>query len=65
MTLGAHLTPLARSLIEQADVLFTVLSSGVIELWLAQLHTNVRSLQSLYREGHHEPPLIGRWSTPS
>jgi uncharacterized protein YabN with tetrapyrrole methylase and pyrophosphatase domain len=51
MTLGSHLTPLARSHIEQADVVFTVLSNGVIELWLAQMHTDVRSLQSLYREG--------------
>jgi uncharacterized protein YabN with tetrapyrrole methylase and pyrophosphatase domain len=51
MTLGSHLTPLSRSHIEQADVVFTALSDGVIELWLAKMNPNVRSLQPLYREG--------------
>jgi len=51
MTLGSHLTPLSRSHIEQADVVFTALSDGVIELWLANMHPDVRSLQALYSEG--------------
>ena len=51
MTLGSHITPLSRSHIEQADVVFTALSDGVIELWLAKMHHDVRSLQPLYREG--------------
>ena len=51
MTLGSHLTPLSRSHIEQADVVFTALSDGVIELWLANMHPDVRSLQPLYCEG--------------
>jgi len=51
MTLGSHLTPLARSHIERADVVFTALSDGIIELWLAKMHDDVRSLQSLYSEG--------------
>lgn len=51
MTLGSHITPLSRSHIEQADVVFTALSDGVIELWLAKMHPDVRSLQPLYREG--------------
>src|SRR5687768_3014980 len=51
MTLGSHLTPLSRSHIEQADVVFTALADGVTELWLANMHTDVRSLQPLYREG--------------
>jgi uncharacterized protein YabN with tetrapyrrole methylase and pyrophosphatase domain len=51
MTLGSHLTPLARSHIEQADVVFTALSDGVIELWLGSMNRDVRSLQPLYREG--------------
>jgi uncharacterized protein YabN with tetrapyrrole methylase and pyrophosphatase domain len=51
MTLGSHLTPLSRSHIEQADVVFTALSDGIIELWLAKMHPDVRSLQPLYREG--------------
>ncbi len=51
MTLGSHLTPLCRSYIEQADVVFTGLSDGVMELWIAQMHPDVRSLQQYYREG--------------
>lgn len=51
MMLGSHLTPLARSYIEQADVVFSGVSHGVIELWLSSLHPDVRSLQPLYREG--------------
>lgn len=51
MTLGSHITPLARSHIEKADVVFTGLSDGVTELWLAKMNADVRSLQSYYREG--------------
>ena len=51
MTLGSHLTPLSRSYIEKSDVVFAGLSDGIIELWLAKLHRDVRSLQSFYEEG--------------
>jgi precorrin-3B methylase len=51
MTLGSHMTPLARSYIEKADVVFTALSDGIIELWLARMNPDVRSFQSLYKEG--------------
>jgi uncharacterized protein YabN with tetrapyrrole methylase and pyrophosphatase domain len=51
MTLGSHLTPLSRSYIEQADIVFTAVSDGVIELWLGHMHGDVRSLQGFYREG--------------
>jgi precorrin-3B methylase len=51
MTLGSHITPLARSYIEKADVVFTALSDGIIELWLARMNPDVRSFQSLYKEG--------------
>ncbi len=51
MTLGAHLTPLARDHIQNADVVFTGLSDGIIEMWIARMNADVRSLQSLYREG--------------
>lgn len=51
MTLGSHITPLARSYIEKADVVFTALSDGIIELWLARMNPNVRSLQEYYKEG--------------
>ena len=51
MTLGSHLSPLARSHIEQSDVVFAGLSDGIVELWLKRMHPDVRSLQPLYREG--------------
>ena len=51
MTLGSHLGPLARSHIEQADVVFAGLSDGIVELWLQRMHRDVRSLQVYYREG--------------
>lgn len=51
MTLGSHITPLARSYIEKSDVVFTGLSDGIIELWLAKMNPAVRSLQSFYTEG--------------
>src|SRR6201996_5708896 len=51
ITLGSHITPLARSYIEKADVVFTALSDGIIELWLAGMNSDVRSLQPLYKEG--------------
>ncbi len=51
MTLGSHITPLARSYIETSDVVFTGLSDGIVELWLAKMHPDVRSFQSLYHEG--------------
>jgi len=51
MTLGSHLGPLARSHIEQADVVFAGLSDGIVELWLQRMHKDVRSLQPYYREG--------------
>jgi uncharacterized protein YabN with tetrapyrrole methylase and pyrophosphatase domain len=51
MTLGSHLSPLARSHIQQADVVFAGVSDGVVELWLQKMHADVRSLQPYYREG--------------
>lgn len=51
MTLGSHISPLARSHIEQADVVFTGLSDGIIELWIAGMNKDVRSLQQYYKEG--------------
>jgi hypothetical protein len=51
MTLGSHLGPLARSHIENADVVFMAVSDGIVELWLKQMHPDVRSLQHFYRPG--------------
>lgn len=51
MMLGAHLGPRARSTIEQADVVFAAVSDPLVELWLQQMHPDVRSLQPCYAEG--------------
>ncbi|MBS0213377.1 MAG: hypothetical protein JSR26_09420 [Proteobacteria bacterium] len=51
MTLGSHLSPLARSHIEQADVVFAAMSDGIVEQWIAGMNGDVRSLQPYYREG--------------
>jgi uncharacterized protein YabN with tetrapyrrole methylase and pyrophosphatase domain len=51
MTLGSHITPLARSYIEKSDVVFAGMSDGIVELWLAKMHPDMRSLQPFYQEG--------------
>jgi len=51
MTLGSHISPLARSHIEQADVVFAAVSDGIVELWVSGMHPDVRSLQPYYGEG--------------
>lgn len=50
MTLGAHITPICRSHIEQADVVFCS-AHPMMELWLKDMTPDVRSLQGLYAEG--------------
>jgi len=50
MMLGAHISPRSRSHIEQADVVFAAVSDPLVELWLQQMHPDVRSLQPLYGE---------------
>lgn len=61
MTLGSHLTPLARSYIEQADVVFSALSDSVVELWLQRMHPDVRSLQGYYAEGKSRLRTYREW----
>lgn len=51
MMLGAHIGPRARAHIEQSDVVFAAVSDPVVELWLQQMHPDVRSLQPHYAEG--------------
>jgi len=61
MTLGSHLTPLARSHIAQADVVFAGLSDGIVEMWLQRMHPDVRSLQSYYQEGKSRLTTYRQW----
>ncbi len=51
MTLGAHIAPLSRSHIQEADVVFCGASDPLVELWVKEMHPDVRSLQPFYREG--------------
>ena len=51
MMLGAHLSPRARSEIEDADVVFGLVSNALVELWLQDMRPDLRSLQPFYAEG--------------
>jgi uncharacterized protein YabN with tetrapyrrole methylase and pyrophosphatase domain len=51
MTLGSHITPLSRSYIENADVVFVAASNNIVEQWVEGMNQNVRSLQQYYNEG--------------
>ena len=61
MTLGSHLTPLTRSHIEQADVVFAALSDSIVEIWLQRMHPDVRSLQPYYAEGKPRIKTYRQW----
>jgi uncharacterized protein YabN with tetrapyrrole methylase and pyrophosphatase domain len=51
ITLGSHISPLSRSYIEQADVVFVLVADGITEQWVEQMNADVRSLQPYYLEG--------------
>ncbi|MCH8538479.1 MAG: hypothetical protein LAT66_12015 [Alkalimonas sp.] len=51
MTLGSHISPLSRSYIEQADVVFVLVADGITEQWIEGMNADVRSLQPFYKEG--------------
>ncbi len=51
MTLGAHITPISRSYIEKADVVFVATSNNIVEQWVEGMNSDVRSLQQYYQEG--------------
>jgi hypothetical protein len=51
MTLGSHISPLSRSYIEQADIVFVGASHHLVELWVKEMNPNVLSLQVCYAPG--------------
>ncbi len=51
MTLGAHITPISRSFIEKADVVFVAASDSLIVDWVKTMNTDVRALDVYYKEG--------------
>lgn len=50
MTLGAHITPIAKEHINNSDVCFVAVSDALVELWVIEMHEDVRSLQVYYEE---------------
>jgi uncharacterized protein YabN with tetrapyrrole methylase and pyrophosphatase domain len=61
LTLGSHLTPLARDYIERANVVFAALSDHIVELWLQRMHPDVRSLQPNYAQGKSRLKTYREW----
>ena len=51
MTLGAHMTPIAREHITSSDLCFVAASDALVELWIQEMNPDVRSLQVYYDEG--------------
>jgi uncharacterized protein YabN with tetrapyrrole methylase and pyrophosphatase domain len=51
MTLGAHISPISQSHIEQADIVFSLMANGFAQKWLEGMNTDVRCLQGFYQEG--------------
>jgi uncharacterized protein YabN with tetrapyrrole methylase and pyrophosphatase domain len=51
MTLGAHITPICRSHIENADIVYCAMATSLMEEWIHSMNSNVVSLQNLYAEG--------------
>lgn len=49
--LGAHLDPLSRNYILEADVIFVLMADALTEQWLLQMHPDARSLQPYYQQG--------------
>jgi uncharacterized protein YabN with tetrapyrrole methylase and pyrophosphatase domain len=48
MTLGAHITPITEEHIRTSDVCFVAASDALVELWVSEMHDDVRSLQEYY-----------------
>jgi hypothetical protein len=51
MMLGAHLSPRSKAYIEQADVVFVLVSDPLVELWVQEMRPDMRSLQPYYGDG--------------
>lgn len=49
--LGAHLTPVAKSHLQAAEVVFAAVTDGITEQWLKTMNADVRSFAPLYALG--------------
>lgn len=53
MLLGGHVTIRSKKLLENADVVFSLVAHPVVDTWLNNCNNNVINLQPLYEEGKH------------
>lgn len=51
MTLGAHLTPVAKSHLQAADIVFAAVTDSLTEQWLATMNPQLHSFAPLYELG--------------
>lgn len=51
ISIGAHISPIVKTTIQAADIVFAASSDGLFELWLQEIHPNVISLQQFYATG--------------
>lgn len=52
MTLGAHISPVSRHHIENADKVYYLMSNTLVEQWVESMNSNCESLQQFYEEGY-------------
>lgn len=53
MTLGAHISPVSRANIENADIVFSLMSNALVAEWIASMNKEVRTLHPYYKEGEN------------
>ncbi|WNC67743.1 SAM-dependent methyltransferase [Thalassotalea nanhaiensis] len=51
MQLGAHISPISQSHIENADIVFAVMSDGIMQKWVEGMNPNVFNMQQFYQKG--------------
>ncbi|NKF49862.1 hypothetical protein G3R49_04655 [Shewanella sp. WXL01] len=61
MTLGAHISPISKSYIDNADVVFSGVSNAIVGLWLQEMHHDVRDLQKYYQQGKSRNTTYQQW----
>jgi len=61
MTLGAHITPISRTHIENADIVFVAASNSLVEEWVRSMNDTVVSLQPYYQEGTSRMVTYRKW----
>ena len=49
--LGAHINPISRSYIEEANIVFSLMTNHLTEQWVSQMNANTINLQPFYQQG--------------